>query len=33
MCKNMEIQKKSQILTKGFDFIVYIDYVKCTSIL
>ena len=33
MCKNMEIQKKSQILAKGFDFIVYIDYVKYTSIL
>ena len=33
MCKNMEIQKKSQILIKGFGFIVYINYVKYTSIL
>ena len=33
MCKNMEIQKKSQIFAKGFGFTVYIDYVKYTSIL
>ena len=33
MCKNMEIKKKSQILAKRFGFIVYINYVKYTSIL